>query len=152
MEIWIERREDESVVFKSLLEMKLEKSVIWLLLSAFIVHHHCLGRMIIQRSLHQNSRDNLCPSSIPPWWEEQMLAFRSYRPGPRRSVHHCLILTLRMNDEWVLKMEEFWAFFCVRSEISYCPPKSSIYSLWGAITITNHGGVEVVLKLPLMGV
>ena len=60
----IERRQEKYVVFKSLLKTKLEKSAIWLILSVFIVHHHCLWRRIIQRSLLQNSINNLCPTSM----------------------------------------------------------------------------------------
>ena len=64
MEIWIEGREEKFAVFKSLLEAKLEKSTILLLLSVFVVYHHCLRRRIIQRNLLQNGRDNLCHSSL----------------------------------------------------------------------------------------
>ena len=47
----LQGREQKSAVFKGLLEMKLKKSVILLLLSVFVVHHYCLGRMIVQIGL-----------------------------------------------------------------------------------------------------
>ena len=91
MEVNAERIEEKSVVFKNLLETKLEKSTIWLILPVFVVHHHCVGRRIHQRSLLQNNRENLCPSSMV---KETKTSFQSYRPSMRRSQHHCVILTL----------------------------------------------------------
>ena len=113
MEMWIEGRDEKSVVFKSLLETTLEKSAIYLLRSAFIVHHHCLGRRIIQRSLLQSSRDNLCPSSTVRGTEAD---FQKLSP---KSEEKCSTL---MKDERVLKMAEFLGFFVLnRSSLAALP-------------------------------
>ena len=98
-------------------------------------------------------------SALPPWWEEQRPTFRDYRLCPRRSVHHYLILTLRMKKERVLKIAEFLGFFALDSQVCRtkkreplpCSLKSSFYNLWGALTAGDCGGVEVVSKLSSVG-
>ena len=57
----------------------------------------------------------------------------------------------RRREFW--KWQSFWASLrLIPPGVSSFSPRSSFYSLWGAITIVNYGRVEVVLKLPLMSV